>query len=162
MLFRITGEPYLCCHRRLTVTAHAGVVIDGTRHIYPQQRREITLRLSNVDKRVPRLVQVWLDQRRCHSRSSHSDVPFSLAPSVFLDQEKPGCAAGLHQDPLPPRSRVTWWLKCLGGPRKSARPNSVNKPLKGIICGCFSYPHQSVFRPVICLAVRGPRATALV
>ena len=59
----------------LLSAAHAGVVIDGTRHIYPQQRREITLRLTNDDQRAPRLVQVWLDQG---DPAQDPRVPFSL------------------------------------------------------------------------------------
>ena len=99
----------------LPSTAHAGVVIDGTRHIYPQQRREITLRLSNDDKRAPRLVQVWLDQGDATPDPAHSDVPFSLSPPVFrLD---PGRSQGVRlvytQEPLPSDRESLFWLNAL-------------------------------------------------
>lgn len=104
----------------LPSTALAGVVIDGTRHIYPQQRREITLRLTNDDKRAPRLVQVWLDQGDATRDPSHSDVPFSLSPPVFrLD---PGRSQGVRlvytQDPLPSDRESLFWLNALEIPPK--------------------------------------------
>lgn len=34
-------------------TVHAGVVIDGTRQIYPEPRREVTVRVTNDDNTRP-------------------------------------------------------------------------------------------------------------
>ena len=63
--------------------AHAGVVIDGTRQIYPEQRREVTIRVTNDDKHAPRLVQAWLDAGDAEAAPTLSDVPFVLSPPVF-------------------------------------------------------------------------------
>lgn len=101
--------------------AHAGVVIDGTRHIYPQQRREITLRLTNDDPRIPRLVQVWLDQGDQASDPSTSDVPFSLSPPVFrLDPQKSQAVRLVYtQEPLPADRESLFWLNALEIPPKA-------------------------------------------
>jgi len=100
--------------------AHAGVVIDGTRHIYPQQRREITLRLTNDDERAPRLVQVWLDQGDPASDPSNSEVPFSLSPPVFrLNPQKSQAVRLVYtQEPLPADRESLFWLNALEIPPK--------------------------------------------
>lgn len=149
----------------LPSTAHAGVVIDGTRHIYPQQRREITLRLSNDDKRAPRLVQVWLDQGDATPDPAHSDVPFSLSPPVFrLD---PGRSQGVRlvytQEPLPSDRESLFWLNALEIPLTSTRPSSTSKHLRETTCSLlFVSAPKCFFAPVICLAVqtRPPRNCA--
>ncbi|KQM50670.1 phytochrome sensor protein [Pseudomonas sp. Leaf15] len=99
---------------------HAGVVIDGTRHIYPQQRREITLRLTNDDERAPRLVQVWLDKGDPASDPSGSEVPFSLSPPVFrLNPQKSQAVRLVYtQEPLPADRESLFWLNALEIPPK--------------------------------------------
>ncbi|MFL1546780.1 molecular chaperone [Pseudomonas sp. O39] len=100
--------------------AHAGVVIDGTRHIYPQQRREVTLRLTNDDPRAPRLVQVWLDPGDPASAPSGSEVPFILSPPVFrLDPGKSQAVRLVYtQEPLPADRESVFWLNALEIPPK--------------------------------------------
>ena len=100
--------------------ARAGVVIDGTRHIYPQQRREITLRLTNDDPTIPRLVQVWLDQGNPTSDPSNSEVPFSLSPPVFrLNPQKSQAVRLVYtQEPLPADRESLFWLNALEIPPK--------------------------------------------
>ncbi|WP_164671810.1 fimbria/pilus periplasmic chaperone, partial [Pseudomonas viridiflava] len=100
--------------------AHAGVVIDGTRHIYPQQRREITLRLTNDDERAPRLVQVWLDQGDPASDPSNSEVPFSLSPPVFrlYPQKSQAVRLVYTEEPLPADRESLFWLNALEIPPK--------------------------------------------
>ena len=41
--------------------AHAGIVVNGTRFIYPAKQQEIGVRVSN-DGDKPSLVQVWIDR----------------------------------------------------------------------------------------------------
>ena len=42
------------------LTAHAGVIIYGTRVIFPAEQQEVVVRLENKGDR-PALVQTWLD-----------------------------------------------------------------------------------------------------
>ncbi|WP_248749743.1 molecular chaperone [Pseudomonas sp. MWU15-20650] len=109
----------------LPTIAHAGLVIDGTRHIYPQERREITLRLTNDDQQAPRLVQVWLDQGDKAPDPSRSDVPFSLSPPVFrLDPGKSQAVRLVYtQDPLPGDRESLFWLNALEIPPKINAPH---------------------------------------
>jgi len=98
--------------------AHAGVVIDGTRQIYPEQRREVTLRVTNDDKHAPRLVQAWLDAGDPQAAPSLSDVPFVLSPPVFrLDSGKSqSMRLSYTKAPLPADRESLFWLNVLEVP----------------------------------------------
>lgn len=134
----------------LSSAAVAGVVIDGTRHIYPQQRREITLRLTNDDPRDPRLVQVWLDQGTPAQDPSHSDVPFSLAPPVFrLDPGKSQVVRLVYtQDPLPTDRESLFWLNALEiPPRVDAAPYGSQEHQSNHLQFAFRIRTKVFFRP---------------
>lgn len=64
------------------LTAHAGVVINSTRIIYPQNDKEVTVRLESKNQ-VPVLVQVWLDRGDEHSTPGLTDIPFVATPPIF-------------------------------------------------------------------------------
>ncbi|MEN5208596.1 fimbria/pilus periplasmic chaperone [Stenotrophomonas terrae] len=59
----------------------AGVVISGTRVIYPSQVREITVQVSNVGD-TPSLVQAWIDGGNPEQTAENSDAPFLLTPPI--------------------------------------------------------------------------------
>ena len=131
--------------------AHAGVVLDGTRHIYPQQRREITLRLTNDDQRAPRLVQMWLDQGDPTQDPSRSDVPFSLSPPVFrMDAGKSQVVRLVYtQDPLPADRESLFWLNALEIPPKvSAAQGSQDDARSNHLQFAFRIRTKVFFRPV--------------
>ncbi len=68
--------------------AHAGVVIDGTRVIYPAKEREVTVRLTNQGKQ-PVLMQVWADRGDERSTPQTANAPFLITPPIFrLDPQK--------------------------------------------------------------------------
>ena len=98
--------------------AHAGVVIDGTRQIYPEQRREVTIRVTNDDKHAPRLVQAWLDAGDAEAAPTLSDVPFVLSPPVFrLDAGKSQfMRLSYTKAPLPADRESLFWLNVLEVP----------------------------------------------
>lgn len=100
--------------------AQAGVIISGTRHIYPEQRREITIQLSNDDLYAPRLVQAWLEHGDRQTGPESSDVPFSLSPPVFrMDPGKSQTMRLVYtQEPLPSDRESLFWLNVLEVPAK--------------------------------------------
>src|SRR5258706_14303772 len=68
--------------------AAAGVVVDGTRVVYPAAKREVTINIRNPGD-APSLVQAWLDAGDPHSKPGGSTVPFVLTPPLFrLDPTK--------------------------------------------------------------------------
>lgn len=66
----------------LSATAHAGVVVDGTRFHLSAEESELTVRLMNQDN-TPSLVQSWIDDGDADSTpASPSNVPFVIRPPV--------------------------------------------------------------------------------
>ena len=61
--------------------AQAGVVITGTRVVYPMEDREVNVRLRNVDEK-PVLVQSWIDDGSVNESPGRLDVPFVISPPM--------------------------------------------------------------------------------
>lgn len=74
--------PMLVTLAVLSATAHAGVVVDGTRFHLSAEENELTVRLMNHDK-TPSLVQSWIDDGDDKSTpASAMNVPFVIRPPV--------------------------------------------------------------------------------
>ncbi|MDR6352453.1 molecular chaperone [Pantoea sp. SORGH_AS_0659] len=66
-------------------TAFAGVMLSGTRLIYPESNREVSLTVRNPDKSTDYLIQSWLEN---NDKSSDAKVPFVITPPLFrLDRD---------------------------------------------------------------------------
>jgi len=57
----------------LSMAAHAGVVMGGTRIIFVEGKKEATLSVTNQDKNTPYLVESWIEN---FDKNNHSRVPF--------------------------------------------------------------------------------------
>lgn len=105
----------------------AGVIISGTRHIYPELRREISIQLTNNDQQAPRLVQAWLDQASGGQVPESADVPFSLSPPVFrVDAGKSQVMRLVYTgEPLPADRESLFWLNVLEVPPRVSEVATV-------------------------------------
>lgn len=65
----------------LAVPAQAGVVIYGTRLIYPAEKKEVVVQLMNQGERAS-LVQSWIDDGNTALPPEKINVPFLLTPPV--------------------------------------------------------------------------------
>lgn len=84
-LRRAAGFLLLACCAPL---ASGGVIIDGTRVVYPAKEREVTVRLTNQGAQ-PALMQVWADRGNERSTPQTADAPFLMTPPIFrLDPQK--------------------------------------------------------------------------
>ena len=111
----------LCLASYLTaLPAQAGVVISGTRQIYPAQSREITVKVTNDDTKMPRVVQVWLDDGNEKLTAEQADVPFTITPPVFrLEAGKSQVLRVAYtKEPLPADKESVFWLNVLEIPPK--------------------------------------------
>ena len=98
----------------------SGVVIDGTRVIFPSDSREITVKLTNMGER-PVLVQSWLDNGDDRATPDKIVTPFVLTPPINRVEAGKGQSlrisatnvSALRQD----RESV-WWLNVLEIPAK--------------------------------------------
>lgn len=61
--------------------AHAGVVIFGTRVVYPAEKQEVVVQLMNHGARSS-LVQSWIDDGNTSLPPEKINVPFLLSPPV--------------------------------------------------------------------------------
>lgn len=68
---------------------YAGVVMTGTRIIFPAQTKEKTIQLQNKDQ-YPNLVQIWLDSGDENSTPETADAPFVVNPQIFKIQPHQG------------------------------------------------------------------------
>ncbi|MEX3936822.1 molecular chaperone [Paraburkholderia phymatum] len=101
--------------------ANAGVVINGTRVIYPSDEREVTVKLTNEGS-LPALVQAWLDDGDPRTLPQDTTVPFTLAPPLFrLDSKKGQTMRVVYtQEPLAQDKETLFWLNVLEVPPSSA------------------------------------------
>ncbi|MDH0337520.1 fimbrial biogenesis chaperone [Metapseudomonas otitidis] len=102
----------------LTVSgAHAGIVVNGTRFIYPAKQQEIGVRVSN-DGDKPSLVQVWIDRGDPEIRPENAEAPFVMTPPLFRVDPGKGQSVRVSftGEPLPKDRESVFWLNLLDVP----------------------------------------------
>lgn len=99
----------------------ASVVLNGTRVVYPEPEREVTLRLSN-EGTAPALVQAWIDNGDPTATPDQSKTPFMLAPPLFRLEPRKGQTLRIIylREPLPDDRESLFWLNVLEIPPMSA------------------------------------------
>jgi chaperone protein EcpD len=130
----LTAAPY----------AVAGIVVDGTRVVYPAAKREVTLNIRNPAE-TPSLVQAWLDAGDPNSKPGESKVPFVLTPPLFrLDPTKSQSLRLVYtHDPLPEDHESLFWLNVLDIPPRGA----TNPDLPNQLELAFKHRMKVFFRP---------------
>ncbi|KHK52829.1 hypothetical protein PI87_18690 [Ralstonia sp. A12] len=105
----------------------AGVVIGGTRVIYPANVKEVTVPLDNEGTR-PVLVQVWVDAGDPSATPETIKTPFFIRPPMFRMEPGSGQAARLSYtgDPLPDNQETLYWFNVLEVPPKAADSDADN------------------------------------
>ncbi|KAF2408575.1 molecular chaperone [Pseudomonas antarctica] len=101
----------------LAPPAHAGVIIHGTRVIYPAQQQEVAVRLENKGPR-PALVQAWLDNGDRHSTPATAQTPFNVSPPILRIEPHQQQALRLRYfgEALPTDRESLFWLNVLEVP----------------------------------------------
>jgi chaperone protein EcpD len=127
-----------------TQPAAAGVVVNGTRVVYPADKREVTISLHNPGE-TPSLVQAWLDAGDPNSKPGESKVPFVLTPPLFrLDPTKVQTLRLVYtHDALPGDRESLFWLNVLDVPPRAA----VNTELPNQLELAFKHRMKVFFRP---------------
>lgn len=126
--------------------AHAGIVLYGTRVVFPADQAEVTLKISNEGDR-PALVQAWLDRGDEAQAPSGIDVPFVLAPS--LTRLEPGGQQTLrilHSGQALPADRESlFWINVLDIPPKDH--DQVQDDSSGSLALAFRTRIKLMYRP---------------
>jgi chaperone protein EcpD len=108
-------------------SAHASVIIVGTRVIYNGGSRDVSVRLLNRGER-PALIQAWIDRGDAASTPDTVRVPFSLSPTLARIDPDRGQVLRLTYtgEPLPDDKESVFWLNMLEVPPKPADASNAN------------------------------------
>ncbi len=108
--------------------AHAGVVISGTRVIYPANQKDVSIWFQSKNK-SPALVQVWLDDGDENVTPENARVPFVATPPIFrLEPEKQQVVRLVYTgEPLPGDKESLFWLNMLEVPPKVREAEAANQ-----------------------------------
>lgn len=103
----------------------ANVLLGGTRVIYNESDKEVTIRLTNTDANDS-LVQVWFDSNDPKSTPETGTAPFIATPPIFrLDKNKSQTLRIIFvQEPIASDKESVFWLNVLDIP--PAPPQSVD------------------------------------
>jgi P pilus assembly chaperone PapD len=97
--------------------AQAALVLNGTRVVFPEHTRDVTIRLDNVEHQ-PVLAQTWIDDGRVEVPPEQMRTPFVVAPSLM--RVEPGRGAVLRitslNESLPADRESLYWLNVLEAP----------------------------------------------
>lgn len=99
----------------------AGIVISGTRLIYPANESEVTLKLENKSH-VPLLVQSWIDAGDPDITPENSDVPFTIMPPVSRIEPAKAQTLRISATPMADHAsdrETLYWINVLEVPPKS-------------------------------------------
>ncbi|MEN7528281.1 molecular chaperone [Cupriavidus sp. DL-D2] len=110
--------------------AFASVVLNGTRVIYQEPQREVSLRATN-DGTTPSLVQAWIDAGNPDAPPDDAAVPFLLTPPLFRVNPGDGQTMRiiLAGDPLPTGRETLYWVNVLEVPSVVASDDAPRNSL---------------------------------
>ena len=94
--------------------AVAGVLINGTRIVYPAAEREVTVELTNKGQ-TPVLMQAWVDRGDAQLKPQEADAPFLATPPIFrLDPQKgQSVRLAFTGEDLPQDRETLFWFNAL-------------------------------------------------
>lgn len=135
----------LCAVITLSVVTpvHAGIVIYGTRVIYPAEKNEITLQLMNQEQNAS-LVQAWIDDGNTSLPPEKIQVPFLLTPPVVRVPGNSGQQLKIKKMPntLPKNKESLFYLNVLDIP-----PNNPANAGKNVIKFAMQNRIKLFYRP---------------
>lgn len=112
-------------------SANAGVILGGTRLIYPGDKNEVSIIIKNPDKNTDYLIQSWLDNE---DKNNSAKVPFVVTPPLFrLDRESDNILRIANVGGNLPTDRETlYWLsvRSIGATPKEQKGNSLQMVLR--------------------------------
>jgi len=108
--------------------AQANVIVETTRVIYPEARREVSFRVTNTSKDKPGFVQMWLDDGDASVAPEDANTPFNLTPPVARLAVDGSQVVRLVYtgEPLPADRESVFYFNLLEVPPKSAEENKIS------------------------------------
>jgi len=111
----------LCLPLLAATSAHAGVIINNTRIVFPGNSNEVTVKLTNTGKK-PALVKMWLDTGDANANPDEIKVPFIITPPIARIEGSHSQAVRVVYtgDPLPKDHESVFWFNMLDVPTKQS------------------------------------------
>jgi chaperone protein EcpD len=108
--------------------AQADMIIDTTRVIYPEAKKEVSFKVTNVSKENPAFVQMWLDDGNAAAAPEEAITPFNLTPPVAKLKANSSQAVRLvfTGDTLQADRESVFWFNMLELPQKSTAENKLS------------------------------------
>ena len=118
-------------------SADASMVIDGTRIIFPGDKKEIAVRATNMGE-TPSLTQVWVDDGRVQNQPEKDAAPFIVLPPIVRIEPGKGQSWRLvFNGRIGNRcSGAIFWISHLS--RKMARLTITCSSRYGRVSSCFT------------------------
>ncbi len=126
-----------------TFNASADIVISGTRVIYPQSAKDVTVKMQNRGNK-PLLVQSWLDDGRDTVNPQELKLPFVVTPPVSRVDPAKGQTVRITWtgQALPQDRESLFWLNVLEVP-----PKGKDADTQSVLQLAFRTRIKMFFRP---------------
>lgn len=113
-----------------SATTYADIIISGTRIIYNENRKDVSVRLENKGTR-PLLVQNWIDLGKDNDEPGSIKAPFISTPPVSRIEPKRGQSVKIMftQATLPKDRESVFWFNVLEVPPKADASKEENQNL---------------------------------
>jgi len=98
--------------------AQAGIVIQGSRIVYPAKEREVSIKMNNIGDQ-PSLVQAWVDKGNERLTADKADGPFLITPPITRVEAKKGQTLRLvytGDEAASKKQESVFWLNVLDVP----------------------------------------------
>lgn len=127
----------------LSFSSMADIVIIGTRVIYPEEEREVTIRLDNLGDKES-LAQVWVDSGDPDATPETAKAPFTITPPISrINGGKSQVLRMIYTgERLPSNKESLFWLNVLEIPAtKYGKKNELKLAIRSRI-KIFYRPHE--------------------
>ncbi|MCD4596047.1 molecular chaperone, partial [Proteus mirabilis] len=105
----------------ITASQAAGISVGGTRFVYDDNLREISIPIMNTDKEKPYLIQSWVS-----AYQGDEKTPFIATPPLFrIEPDSSGTARISYTGaPLASNQEVVYWLNIKSIPPMEKSPEN--------------------------------------
>lgn len=113
----------------MATSVNADMVIEGTRIIYPQGRRDVQVTLSNSSAESAAFVQLWLDDGTATQELEPMAVPFVLSPPTarVAPNGRQSVRLTYTGEPLQADQESVFWFNMLELPPAYKGPSDVDR-----------------------------------